>query len=319
MQPFVSPMEKTVLLIGAFDTKGEEFAFVRELIEARGLGVLLMDTGVMGEPAGVTPDIPAREVAIAGGRSLAQLRSAGDRGEAVDVMIEGVSKLTPQLYNERRFDGVLSLGGGAGTNVATAAMRELPVGVPKVMVSTLASSDVSAYVGVSDITMMFSVTDIAGLNPVSRRVLANGAGAVCGMVTQGVPPAQDKPLIAATMFGVTTGCVTQVRKLLEKGGYELLIFHATGTGGRAMEALITDGYFAGVADITTTEWADQVVGGVSSLDAPGKPFYDPLANQMLFDSLREHTGAHVRVIESGHHINDPEFAAAIAQQLLSLV
>jgi len=408
MQPFVSPMEKTILLIGAFDTKGEEFAFVRELIEARGLGVLLMDTGVMGEPSGVTPDIPSAKVAIAGGRSLAQLRSAGDRGEAVDVMIEGVSKLTPQLYNERRFDGVLSLGGGAGTNVATAAMRELPVGVPKVMVSTLASSDVSAYVGVSDITMMFSVTDIAGLNPVSRRVLANGAGAVCGMVTQGVPPAQDKPLIAASMFGVTTGCVTQVRKLLEKGGYELLIFHATGTGGRAMEALITDGYFAGVADITTTEWADQVVGGVlgagedrlgaaarsgvpqvvccgaldmvnfhamdtvpgrfknrnlyrhnptvtlmrttggecreigrriaeklsqakgpvtlmlplggvSSLDAPGKPFYDPLANQMLFDSLREHTGAHVRVIESEHHINDPEFAAAIAQQLLSMV
>lgn len=401
-------MEKTILLIGAFDTKGEEFAFVRELIEARGLGVLLMDTGVMGEPSGVTPDIPSAKVAIAGGRALAQLRSAGDRGEAVDVMIEGVRKLTPQLYNERRFDGVLSLGGGAGTNVATAAMRELPVGVPKVMVSTLASSDVSAYVGVSDITMMFSVTDIAGLNPVSRRVLANGAGAVCGMVTQAVPPAQDKPLIAASMFGVTTGCVTQVRKLLEQEGYELLIFHATGTGGRAMEALITDGYFAGVADITTTEWADQVaggvlgagedrlgaaarsgvpqvvccgaldmvnfhamdtvpgrfknrnlyrhnptvtlmrttrgecreigrrigeklsqakgpvtlmlpLGGVSSLDAPGKPFYDPQANQMLFDALREHAGAQVRVIESGHHINDPEFAVAIAEQLLSMV
>src|SRR5690625_169912 len=144
MQPFVSPMEKTVLLIGAFDTKGEEFAFVRELIEARGLGVLLMDTGVMGEPAGVTPDIPAREVAIAGGRSLAQLRSAGDRGEAVDVMIEGVSKLTPQLYDERRFDGVLSLGGGAGTNVATAAMRQLPVGVRIGRVCRLGSPDVGA-------------------------------------------------------------------------------------------------------------------------------------------------------------------------------
>src|SRR5699024_4786604 len=165
------------------------------------------------------------------------------------VMVAGVREVVPRLYEAGRFDGVLSLGGGAGTNVATAGMRELPVGVAKVMVSTLASSDVSAYVGVSDITMMFSVTDIAGLNPVSRRVLANGAGAVCGVVDQPVPPGQDKPLIAASMFGVTTGCVTRVRQILEKAGYELLVFHATGSGGRAMEALIADGYVAGVADI----------------------------------------------------------------------
>lgn len=255
-------MQKTILLIGAFDTKGEEFAFVRDRIEERGHEVLTLDTGVMDEPAAISPDIPAGEIAAAGGSSLAELRSQGDRGAAVDVMIAGVKNRVPELYDQGRFAGVLSLGGGAGTNVATAAMRQLPVGVPKVMVSTLASGDVSPYVGIKDITMMYSVLDIAGLNRLSRRILANAAGAVCGMVEMALPPAEEKPLIAASMFGVTTPCVSEVRRKLEEEGYEVLVFHATGTGGRAMEGLIEDGFFDGVADITTTEWADQVVGGV---------------------------------------------------------
>ncbi|NBC04468.1 MAG: UPF0261 family protein, partial [Bacteroidetes bacterium] len=255
-------MSKQILLIGAFDTKGEEFVYARDLIVRRGHHVLVMDVGVLENPVNLQPDISAAEVAKAGGSSLQKLRSTRDRGQAIDIMIAGVEKIVPQLYSEKRFDAVLSLGGGAGTNIATAGMRQLPVGVPKVMVSTLASSDVSSYVGVKDITMMYSVTDIAGLNRLSRQVLSNAVGAVCGMAEQVAPSAEDKPLIAASMFGVTTPCVSEVRKKLEKAGYELLVFHATGTGGRAMEGLIEDGFFAAVADITTTEWADQVVGGV---------------------------------------------------------
>jgi len=257
-------MNKTILLIGSFDTKGSEFRYVRDLIEERGFRTLLLDTGILNEPA-LDPDVPADQTAIAGGSNLEVLRSKADRGTGVDVMIKGVRKLVPKMYGEGRFDGVLSLGGGAGTNIATAGMRELPVGVPKVMVSTLASSDVSSFVDIKDITMMYPVVDIAGLNRLSRRILANAAGAICGMVGQQVPQtsqADEKPLIAATMFGVTTPCVTTAREKLEEAGYEVLVFHATGTGGRAMEGLIRDGFFAGVADLTTTEWCDEVVGGV---------------------------------------------------------
>ena len=177
-------------------------------------------------------------------------------------MMRGVSALAEQLHAEGRVDGVLSLGGSGGTAVATAAMQQLPVGLPKVMVSTVASGDVAPYVGVKDITMMYSVVDIAGLNRISRHILANAVGAVCGMVEQTLPQAEDKPLVAATMFGVTTPCVSHVRERLEAAGYEVLVFHATGSGGRAMEALIEGGFIAGVADVTTTEWCDELIGGV---------------------------------------------------------
>lgn len=256
-------MKKIVLLIGSFDTKGEEFKYVRDLIEARGVSTLLLDTGVLDDPM-LTPDIPAGQVARAGGSSLSELRKEADRGKAVDVMIHGVQKLVLELYKEGKFDGVLSLGGGAGTNIGTAAMRSLPAGVPKLMVSTLASSDVSSFVGVKDITMMHSVVDIAGLNSLSRRILGNAAGAICGMIEQQIPDVDEKPVVAATMFGVTTPCVTAARKKLEEAGFDVLVFHATGSGGRAMESLIRDGYVDGVADLTTTEWCDEVVGGVLS-------------------------------------------------------
>jgi uncharacterized protein (UPF0261 family) len=252
-----------VLLIGTHDTKGAELDYVRGLIESRGHRVLVVDVGVLGDPPAEV-DVRAEDVASAGGSTLPALRAAGDRGAAIDVMIAGLERVVPALHAEGRFDGVLGLGGGGGTALATAAMRTLPVGLPKVMVSTMASGDTAPYVGVKDVTMMYSVVDIAGLNPLSRRVLANAAGAICGMVEQETPAAADRPMIAATMFGVTTPCVDGVRRRLEEAGYDVTVFHATGSGGRAMEALIDEGWFVGVADATTTEWCDEVVGGVLS-------------------------------------------------------
>lgn len=259
---------KSILLIGTFDTKGEEYGYVRAIIRARGFEVLSLDVGVLGTEEGppFPVDVPAEQVAEAGGTPLAELRARRDRGAGVEVMLAGARALTRELYAAQRFSGVLGLGGGGGTTMITAAMRELPVGVPKLMVSTMASGNTAPYVDVKDITMMYSVVDIAGLNPLSRRILANAAGAICGMLeTTGIEaPATPRRLIAATMFGVTTPCVTMARKRLEAAGYDVLVFHATGSGGRAMEGLIDDGYFAGVLDVTTTEWCDEVAGGVLS-------------------------------------------------------
>jgi uncharacterized protein (UPF0261 family) len=252
----------TVLIIGTLDTKGVEFAYIRDLIAARGHATLVMDAGT-GEPQWA-PDIPASRVAAAGGGDLAALRAANDRATALDVMCRGSRAVALELLAEGTVDGVISLGGSGGTAIATSAMKALPVGLPKIMVSTMASGDVSAYVDVKDITMMYSVVDVAGLNRLSRRILANAAGAVCGMVEQAIPAAEDHPLLGATMFGVTTPCVTRVREALEGKGYEVLVFHAVGSGGRAMEALINDGFITGVADVTTTEWCDELIGGVLS-------------------------------------------------------
>jgi uncharacterized protein (UPF0261 family) len=258
-------MPKTVLLIGTVDTKGAEFAYVRDLIQARGHQTLLLNAGIF--EATIDADITAETVALAGGGDLAGLRKNQDRGEAMQIMTKGVANVTERLYLEGRFDGALGLGGSGGTALATAGMRVLPVGVPKLMVSTVASGDVSPYVDVKDITMMYSVVDVAGINRLSRQILANAAGMIVGAVEQTVPPGDDKPLLAATMFGVTTPCVTVVRERLEDAGYEVLIFHATGSGGRAMESLIEAGFVAGVADVTTTEWCDELVGGVLSAGA----------------------------------------------------
>lgn len=398
-------MPSTVLLIATLDTKGEELAYVRQLIEARGHRALVLDAGVLSEPP-FSPDVPASAVAHAGGTALPVLRQQGDRGVALEVMARGAAALAARLHEEGQIDGVLGLGGSCGTAIGTAAMRELPVGLPKVMVSTVASGQVAPYVGVKDITMMYAVVDIAGLNRISRRILANAAGAICGMLEQPVPTAEDRPVIAATMFGVTTPCVERARKQLEAAGYEVLVFHATGSGGRAMEGLIDAGFVAAVADVTTTEWCDELVGGVlsagperldaaarsgipqvvsvgaldmvnfgprqsvperfsnrhfhvhnpsvtlmrttpaecaqlgeiiagklnratgavtlllplrgvSALDQEGQAFYDPAADAALFESLRRNLGPGVTLIELDLHINDPEFADAIAQQLLS--
>lgn len=256
-------MTKTILLIGTLDTKGAEYAFVRDLVKTRGHRVLLMDAGIAGEPQ-LTANISAAQVAEAGGQTLAALRARGDRGTALEVMARGVAVLAARLHAEGRIDGVMAMGGSGGSALGAAAMRVLPVGLPKLLLSTLASGDVQPFVGIKDVTMMYSVVDIAGLNRISRRILANAVGAICGMVEQTLPVTADKPLIAATMFGVTTPCVTTLRERLEQAGYEVLVFHATGSGGRSMEALIEAGFLAGVADVTTTEWCDELVGGVLS-------------------------------------------------------
>ena len=267
-------MAKTIALIGALDTKGEEFAFVQAELLRRGHNTLVINTGVVGEPA-LPPDIAATEVATAGGTELTVLRQQADRGKAIEVMAKGAAIVVRQLQEAGKIDGILGMGGSAGTAVGTAAMRALPVGFPKLMVSTLASGDTAPYVGVSDIVMMPSVVDVAGVNRISARIFANAAGAISGMVETAPPPIDEKPLIAASMFGNTTKLVDQCRKLLEAQGYEVLVFHATGTGGRIMESLIDAGYINGVLDVTTTEWADELVGGMltagpTRLDAAAK-------------------------------------------------
>jgi uncharacterized protein (UPF0261 family) len=266
---------KTVAIVGTLDTKGQEFGYLRSCIESAGLGTLLIDCGVL-EPPQLAPEVSRRDVAAAGGVHIEDLVAVRDRGAAIAAMTSGAVAVIQRLFREGKIDGLISLGGSAGTTIGTAAMRSLPAGFPKVMVSTLASGDTRPFVGTKDIVMVYPIVDIAGLNRLSRRVLGNAAGAIAGMVSQEwVEPAGARPLIAATMFGVTTPCVTAARRVLEQSGCEALVFHATGTGGMAMEELISDGYVAGVLDITTTELADELLGGVLSagprrLEAAGK-------------------------------------------------
>ncbi len=257
-------MTRTVVLAGALDTKGREFEFVRDLIAQRGLQTLVIDFGVMGEPA-FSPDISRAEVAAAGNGDLATLADGNHKDEAMRVMAEGLAKIVRRLYEQGQLQGILSMGGSGGTSIATAAMRTLPVGVPKVMVSTVGGGDVSAYAGTKDITFMPSVVDVAGINRISRVIYTNAAAAISGMVSMEAPQTHsDAPLIIASMFGNTTTAVDHARGILEAAGYEVLVFHATGTGGRAMEGLIADGYITASLDITTTELADEVCGGVLS-------------------------------------------------------
>lgn len=264
----------TIAVLGTLDTKGQEHAFVAELIRKCGHEVLLIDTGSGGPPS-VRPDITREQVAAAGGVDLAALTAKHDRGEAVTAMAGAAAVLLGKLAEANRIQGVISLGGGGGTAIGTAAMRALPIGFPKVMVSTLAAGNVTPYVGTKDIVMFPSIVDVSGINRISRTLLTRAAGAICGMVEMEIPKGEDKPLIAASMFGNTTDCVNTAKAILEAAGYEVLVFHATGTGGRIMESLIESGMIAGVLDVTTTEWADELVGGILSagptrLEAAGK-------------------------------------------------
>jgi len=292
----------SVLLIGTLDTKGNEFAYVRTQLLSAGVSVIVADAGVLAPPI-FPPDISREAVFSAAGANYEQVKTGGDRGKAIELAAAGVAKIALDLHKQGKLSGVLSLGGSAGTTIGTAAMRALPLGVPKLMVSTLASGQVQPFVGTRDVMMMYSVVDIAGLNRISRVVLDNAAAAMAGMVGlqkgptpqpppcregekealeelrsaarisasssplpagRGLGPHADKPVVAATMFGVTTPCVEAARKILEAAGYEVLVFHATGTGGRTMEGLIRDGLIAGVLDITTTELADELAGGILS-------------------------------------------------------
>jgi uncharacterized protein (UPF0261 family) len=255
-----------VVVLGALDTKGEEVRFLKEQIEQRSHRALVVDTGVMGEPS-FAPFVRRDEVAAAAGVTLGSLVERADRGHAVTAMAEGAKAIALRLLDEGKLDAIIGMGGGAGTSVGTAAMRALPLGIPKVMVSTLASSDVRGFVGVKDIMMFPAIVDISGLNRISRGVFTRAAAAVCGMVDARVPEnteGSDKPLIAASMFGNTTKCVEAARAIVEKEGYEVLVFHAVGVGGQTMESLIEAGHIAAVLDVTLTEWADELVGGVLS-------------------------------------------------------
>ena len=253
----------TIAVLGTLDTKGVEIGFLAEQIRRCGCATLVVDLGVLGPPA-FTPDIPRETVASAAGGDLRALASAGDRGQAVAAMALGIGEVIRDLHGQGRIQAVVGMGGSAGTTMATAAMRTLPLGVPKVMVSTVAGGDVSAFVGASDITMVPSVVDVSGLNRVSRQVIARAASAVAAMVRTEVHESEDGPLVAASMFGNTTQCIDAARATLESAGIEVLVFHATGAGGRTMESLVAAGFITGILDVTTTELADELAGGVMS-------------------------------------------------------
>ncbi|WP_323192838.1 Tm-1-like ATP-binding domain-containing protein [Halostella sp. PRR32] len=393
-----------IVIVGTLDTKGEEVAFAREVIEDHGADTHIVDAGVLGEP-GFDPDTPADEVAAAAGTTLERHREERDRGKAIEAMGEGAAAVVTDLYEGGSLDGVLGLGGSGNTSIATAAMRALPVGVPKMMVSTMASGDTEPYVGISDVTMMYSVGDIEGLNQITRTVISNAALGLVGMATNNVDAAaDDRPTVGISMFGVTTPCVKTAREYLEEQGYETVVFHATGSGGRAMEHLVAEGVIDGVLDVTTSELADELVGGIlsagpdrlsaaaeagipqvvsvgaldlvnfgpeetvpeefrdrplhvhnphvtvvrtnadesaelgatvaeklnaatgptalalptaglSMLGVDGEPLHDPDADEALFDALRTSIDGDVDLVEMDTHVNDGEFALAMAQKL----
>jgi uncharacterized protein (UPF0261 family) len=254
----------TVVLLGTFDTKGEEYAWLRDRL--REVGCLLVDAGVFSDGHGMADVLPA-EVAAAAGEDLEELRAAKDRGASMGVMARGSAVLVKRLLDEHRVHGFLAIGGSGGSSVAAQAMQAMPVGAPKVLVSTMASGDVRPYVGVSDVTLMYSVVDVAGINSISRRVFGNAVAAIAAMAkayeaAAAQPAADEKPLIGASMFGLTTPAVDEARARLTELGYEVLVFHATGAGGKAMEALAEAGFLTGILDLTTTELADDLVGGV---------------------------------------------------------
>lgn len=253
----------TIAILGTLDTKGEEHAFVADLIRQRGHQTIIIDVGTLGVPR-LQPDITRQQVAAAADLDLPALVARHDRGEAVKGMSEAAPLVLFELVAKKKIDGVISLGGGGGTAIGTAAMRALPIGFPKLMVSTLASGNTAQYVGVKDIVMFPSIVDVAGLNRISRQILTRAAGAICGMAESKPIVGEDKPIIVASMFGNTTDCLQAAKKILEQAGYEVLVFHATGIGGRTMESLIETGLVAGVLDITTTELADELVGGFLS-------------------------------------------------------
>ena len=252
---------KTVAIAGTFDTKGREYTYIKELFEELGIKTFMINTGVF-EPS-FKPDVSNGEIAEVVGKDIKIIAEKKDRALATEILSKGMEKLVPKLYNEGKFDGIISFGGSGGTSLVTPAMRALPIGIPKIMVSTMASGNTSQYIGTSDIIMMPSVVDVSGLNSISTKIFSNAVFAMVGMLEhQNKREIEKKPLVAATMFGVTTPAVEYGKKYLEDRGYEVLVFHATGIGGQSMEDLIEDGFIEGVLDLTTTEWADEIIGGV---------------------------------------------------------
>jgi len=262
-----------IAVLGTLDSKGAEHAFVAEQIRALGHVPVLIDAGTLSAPT-VSPEITRESALAAAGLDLSVVLSQRDRGAAVSAMAAAAARFLPILCAQHGLAGVISLGGSSGTAIASAGMRALPVGFPRVLVSTMAGGHIGHYVGTKDVTMMPSVVDISGLNRISRVVLSRAAGAICGMVAVTPAVAADRPVIVASMFGNTTGCINAAVPLLEEAGYEVLIFHANGVGGRTMESLVESGLVSGVLDVTTTELADELAGGVLSA-GPDRGFAAP--------------------------------------------
>lgn len=398
---------KTVVVAGALDTKGADYKFLVDRLRAHGVNPLTVDFGVLGD-AFFPPDVSNAEVARASGVDLLTLRQSKDKALAMRVMAEGLPRVFSRLSEDGRLDGVCGMGGSGSTAILSAGMRALPIGLPKLIVSTVAAGDVSAYVGSTDVTLMHSVVDVAGLNRVSLQIYSNAAAAIAGMVNAARPePTKEKPLVAASMFGNTTNCIDRARSILDRAGWEVLVFHATGSGGRTMQRLASEGFLAGMLDLTPTELADQVCGGVfsagpervniaaatpipvvlapgcvdmcnfgspasvpgrygsrllyewnsnvtlmrtnidenraigrllaetanrcagpcvvllplqgvSMLDSPGNPFWDPEADHACFDTLRSCLKPDIPVIEVDANINDPAFADRATQVFFEL-
>jgi uncharacterized protein (UPF0261 family) len=289
--------QKTIVLVSTLDTKGSEAAFLKELIQERGHRVILLDTNTGGEPS-IPPDISAKEVARAAGWNIEEVRRMKDTGKVSSIMIQGAIKKVKTLFERKEFDGIISFGGASNTAIATAIMKSLPFGVPKVMLSSTAAMPAYAggYFGTKDIAMIHSVVDIAGLNPLVEIVLKRTAGAICGMVEMGegpqflTRPSQEKDLIALTEFKFSEECCSHTRRLLEEKGFEVIPFHAQGTGDKAMEELIGDGFFQGVMDIVPAGVGEELLGGnraagPNRLETAGKMGIPQIITPCGFDML----------------------------------
>ena len=399
---------KTVVLIGTLDTKGVEYEFARNRFQKAGLKTILINAGILGQSP-IQSDVTNEQVALAGSSDLQTLKTKNDRGFAVSVMTKGVNQIVQDLYKKGELDAIFALGGSGGSTISSFAMRNLPIGVPRVLVSTLVSSNAASFVGESDMALFASVVDIAGVNSLSAKVIANAVDATIGMVNgEKVEIKNNKKLVAASMFGVTTQCVTDARKILEENELEVITFHMTGTGGKSMENLIRQGFINAVLDVTTTEICDEIVGGtlsagsdrltaavemkipqvvsvgaldmvnfgskntvpekfknrnlyvhnenvtlmrttpeecekialdiatklnkatapvtlflplkgVSAIAIRGGVFFDQLADDALFSTLKKNVGNNVELVELDCAINDNDFSTAIANKLIQLV
>lgn len=260
-------MGAQILLIATLDTKETEAAYLKQLLEAKDVQVIVMDTGVLAAPRKITPEISREEVALTGGMDIDTLVATGNKGKCIDVMIKGAQAIAKKMFAAGEFDGVISFGGAQGTNIGTAVMKNLPFGVPKLMVSTVASGTATfgPFVGTKDVLMMHSVVDVQGTNSLITRIFENAAAAICGMVKNNSGQIKDckgKKAVALSMLGTTTPGALRAQKLLEAEGYEVIAFHQNGTGGIAMEDLIGEGFFCGVLDLNLHELADRLVGGL---------------------------------------------------------
>ncbi len=257
--------DKIVVMLGCFDTKGEDFGYLRTCLLRRGVKVISINTGVLGTTSDFPVDFEAAEVAGAAGAELTELRAKGDRGQAIQKMGEGAARIIKKLLSQGKINGAISMGGGGGTYIALSAMQGIPFGIPKLCLSTLATKDLSHHIGSKDITLMPSVVDVAGLNSISRTLINQASGAICGMINSDIKDRhKTSGSIAISIFGNTTACVDKCVEILRGKAYDVLTFHAVGVGGKTMESLILEGCFDAVLDITTTELADDLCDGICS-------------------------------------------------------